>query len=139
MAIKGARKKSHQKSVDLVFFDKLFRGMWAQMMVQMSIGAAQNIFHRALKETMLHYPILEHARIREGGVNLKELEQHRNDIQKHSITELERALWAYVENVAHLSEELSGPPMSEQIIHYVTSQAQGRAFANLLHRTGLKF
>lgn len=127
-----------RKNVDLVFFDKIFRGVWAHMVAEMSVNSVQSIFRLAFHETAVHYPILEHIQIREGGVNLRGLEQHQRDTVS-GISESERALWAYLEELARMSGNLSGEMTSRRIIDFVSSQGKGKEFGKLLFRTNLKF
>jgi hypothetical protein len=135
------RKKNNYraKGVDLTFFDTLFRGVWVRMVSVLGVSSVQGILREALAEAVTHYKVLEHIRVREGGVLLKGLEAVLQADGVATEKEVEKALWGFLELVTQKVGVLSGDMVSRKIITYVEQKEQGKAFGQMLHRTGLEF
>lgn len=131
-----AISRRNQKSVDLPLFDKLLRGVWARLVSTLGVTSVRSVLGQALDETLVHYPVLEHIRVREGGVDLSGLEEHAAG-EKMAL--LNQALWAYLETITRLVGRLCGVMVSRCLIDYITAEEKGRGFNALLYRTGLKF
>lgn len=136
MALVRGKGKSVRGKADLVFFDTLFRGVWARLVSKLGVTSVRGLLEQTLQDTTVHYPILEHVRIMESGVNLTELGSHRDDRNAEAV---EHALWSYLEQLASTLERLSGSVVSREIVSYITSREKGKRFGELLYRTGLKF
>lgn len=129
-------KKRAAKTIDLAFFDRLFRGVWARLVPQLGVTSVRSILEQTLREVLVHYPVLEHLRVRGGGIDLGDFSDHSADAQPERV---EQALWAYLETLTNLLGRLSGEGVSKSISSYILSQEKGRGLSTLFYRTGLKF
>lgn len=129
------RKQGH-KQLDIVFFDKLFRGVWARLVPQLGVISVHSVLEQARGEAMVHYPILEHFRVRGDGIDLAGFNGHRAPGQPERV---EQALWAYLEILINLLARFSGESVSRGIISYILAQEKGKRLSSLFYRTGLKF
>lgn len=129
-------KKRLAKTIDLAFFDRIFRGVWARLVPQLGVTSVRSILEQALGEAMVHYPVLEHLRVHGGGIDLTNFGDHRTDGQPERV---EQALWAYLETIISLLGRLSGEGVSRGISSYILAQEKGKGLSALFYRTGLKF
>lgn len=129
-------KKRVIKKIDLAFFDTLFRGVWARLVPQIGVTSVRAVLEQSLAEAIVHYPVLEHLRIRGGGIDLVDFSDHRSDTQPERV---EQALWAYLETLTNFLSRLSGENVARSVSSYILAQEKGRGLSTLLYRTGLKF
>lgn len=129
-------KKRTLKKLDLAFFDILFRGVWARLVPQLGVTSVRAVLEQTLGEAMVHYPVLEHLRVRSGGIDLGDFSDHKNDEQPERV---HQALWAYLETMTNLLSRLSGEKVSKSVSSYILAQEKGKGLSTLFYRTGLKF
>lgn len=132
----GKQKRVKTGRVDFVFFEKMFRDVWARVVSKLGIMSTRSVFEHARAETALRYPILEELRIRQDGISFALLKEDKEDVGH-----LEEALWAYLEVFTKVLAELSGEIMSQDVLALIgrQSKSKGKEFSERLYRTGLSF
>lgn len=130
----GKQKRAKAGVADLVFFEKIFRSIWARVVAMIGITSTRSIFEHARAEAALRYPILLRLRIREDGVSFTALKESKED-RAHLV----EAVWAFLEVFTKVLAELSGELLSREVVSLIEKQDKGATFSHLLYRTGLRF
>lgn len=107
-----------KSGLDLVFFDELFRSIWARIVPLLGVVNVRALLEHALEEVHERHPALNSLRVADDGVRLGHLKE---EIKSGKIKEEEvfAALREYLSSLIHLLAQLTGEVVSRQIIQIV--------------------